>query len=124
MVNCPLLLTVTILTFNGLIFIRTIIAKKLGFWRHYHKACAVGRPLHCVVELSALRGGCAQAGVVTARMTWHGQRGRATAVARPCGGPLTTALPGIDQLLQACYPQAIHTCIRLASPARPLKIST
>ena len=34
------------------------------------------RPLQPVVELSALRGGCAQAGVGTARTTWRGQRGR------------------------------------------------
>ena len=50
--------------------------------------------------------------------------GGAPVVPRPCRGPFTTALPGIDQLLQACYPQGAHACLRLASPVTPSKTST
>ena len=50
------------------------------------RAEALGGRLQALVELSALRGGCAQTGVGTARMTGYGRRGQGARPQRPPGG--------------------------------------
>jgi hypothetical protein len=88
------------------------------------------RPARCqlqlLVELSALRGGCAQAGVVTAHLTVRGRYGAggATAVARPPVRRVLQRFVGLTGLHTLALRRWWQACRSPAGLVRPSKTST